>query len=100
MLGSSTTWMQITWSVMLRQILETSIGTSTVSKKTILKRRGGTGITDSEIEQPDECNGQFTDVFKKTLHSEVPFHSRSAPFKRGVMTLLKCLSLMSFIIES
>ena len=30
-----------------------------------LKRRGGTGITASEIEQAEEFNGQFTDVFNK-----------------------------------
>ena len=30
-----------------------------------LQRRGGTGITDSETEQADEFNGQFTDVFNK-----------------------------------
>ena len=45
-----------------------------------LKRRGGTGITTSEIEQAEEFNGQFTDVFNKNDHSEVPFLSRSAPF--------------------
>ena len=46
----------------------------------LLKRRGGTGITASEIEQAEEFNGQFTDVFNKNDHSEVPFISRSAPF--------------------
>ena len=45
-----------------------------------LKRRGGTGNTASEIEQAEEFNGQFTDVFNKSNHSEVPFLSRSAPF--------------------
>ena len=29
------------------------------------KRRGGTGITASEIEQAEEFNGQFMDVFNK-----------------------------------
>ena len=42
-----------------------------------LKRRGGTGITTSEIEQAEEFNGQFTDVFNKSDHIEVPFLSRS-----------------------
>ena len=55
---------------MLRQILYTSIGTSTVRKKDNqgippFKRRGGTGIIDSEIEQAEEFNDQFTDVFNK-----------------------------------
>ena len=79
-----------------------------------LKRRGGTGITASEIEQAEEFNGQFTDVFNKSDHIEVPFLSRSAPFKddivvsnEGVTKLLKGLNpskafkgLMSFILES
>ena len=45
-----------------------------------LKRRGGTGIAYSEIEQAEEFNGRFTDVFNKNEHSEIPFPSRSAPF--------------------
>ena len=91
---------------MLRQILETSIGTSIVIKKTLkvfrplnLKRRGETGITASEIEQAEEFNGQFTDVFNKNDHSEVPFLSRLVPFmdnivvsNEGVTKLLKGLN--------
>ena len=96
--------MQITWSATLRQILETSIGTSIVRKKKHqgippLKRSGGTGITASEIEQAEEFNGQFTDVFNKSDNSEVPYLSRSAPFKddivvsdEGVTKLLKSLN--------
>ena len=64
-----------------------------------LKRRGGTGITASEIEQAEEFNGQFTDVFYKNDHSEVPFLSRLAPFmdasvvsNKGVTKLLKGLN--------
>ena len=64
-----------------------------------LKRRGGTGITASEIEQDEEFNGQFTDVFNKSDHSGVPFLSRSAPFmddivvsNEGVTKLLKGLN--------
>ena len=64
-----------------------------------LKRRGGTGITASEIEQAEEFNGQFTDVFNKYDHSEVPFLSRSDPFmddivvsNEGVTKLLKGLN--------
>ena len=64
-----------------------------------LKRRGGTGITASEIEQAEEFNGQFTDVFDKS-DSEIPFLSRSVPFmddivvsNEGVTKLLKGLSL-------
>ena len=50
-----------------------------------LKSRGGTGITASEIEQAEEFNGQFTDVFNKNDHSKVPFLSRSAPFMDGIV---------------
>ena len=34
----------------------------------------------SEIEQAEEFNRQFTDVFNNSDHSEVPFLSRSTPF--------------------
>ena len=64
-----------------------------------LKRRERTGITASETEQAEELNGQFTDVFNKNDHSEVPFLSRSAPFmddivgsNEGVTKLLKGLN--------
>ena len=63
------------------------------------KRRGGAGITASEIEQAEEFNGQFTDVFNNSDHIEVPFLSRSAPFmddivvsNEGVTKLLKGLN--------
>ena len=64
-----------------------------------LKRREGTGITASEIEQAEEFNGQFTDVFNQSDHIEVPFLSRSASFmddivvsNEGVTKLLKGLN--------
>ena len=64
-----------------------------------LKRRGGTGIITSEIEQAEEFNGLFTDVFNKNDHSEVPFLSKSAHFmddivvsNGGVTKLLKDLN--------
>ena len=64
-----------------------------------LKRRGGTDITASETEQADEFYSQFTDVFNKNDHSEVPFLSKSAPFmddiivsNEGVSKLLKGLN--------
>ena len=50
-----------------------------------LKRRGGTGITASEIEQAEEFNGQFTDVFNQSDHSEVAFRSRSAHFMDDIV---------------
>ena len=64
-----------------------------------LKRRGGTGITASEIEQAEEFNSKFTDVFNKSDHTEVPFLRRSASLmddivvsNEGVTKLLKCLN--------
>ena len=64
-----------------------------------LKRRGGTGITASEIEQAEEFNGQFTDLINKSDHSEVPFLSKSSPLiddsvvsNEGVTKLLKGLN--------
>ena len=50
-----------------------------------LNRRGGTGITASEIEQAEEFNDQFTDVFNKSDHIEVPFLSSSAPFMDDIV---------------
>ena len=43
-------------------------------------------VSASEIEQAEEFNGQFTDVFNKNDHSEVPFLSRSAPFMDDVVS--------------
>ena len=50
-----------------------------------LKRRGGTGITAPEIEQAEEFNGQFTDVFNKSDHIKVTFLSMSAPFMDAIL---------------
>ena len=44
-----------------------------------LKRRNGNGVAESELEQADEFNGQFTDVFNKNEHKQVPLPNRSAP---------------------
>ena len=49
-----------------------------------LKRRGGSGITASEIEQAEEFNGQFMDVFNKNDHSEVPFLRMTLLFQMRV----------------
>ena len=64
-----------------------------------LKRRNGNGVAESELEQADEFNGQFTDVFNKNEHSQVPLPNRSAPFMNdivvsavGVIKLLKGLN--------
>ena len=64
-----------------------------------LKRRNGNGVAEPELEQADEFNGQFTDVFNKNEHSQVPLPNRSAPFMNdivvsavGVTKLLKGLN--------
>ena len=110
--------MWITWLVMLRRTPETSIGTSIVRKKTPkvfhpLKRKNGKGVTQSDLEKAEEFNGQFTNVFNRDEHTQVPLLDRSAPFmndiavsKDGVIKLLKglnpskALGLMNFILQS
>ena len=52
-----------------------------------LKRRNGNGVAESELEQADEFNGQFTDVFNKNKHSQVPLPNRSAPFMNDTVVL-------------
>ena len=44
-----------------------------------LKRRNGSGLAESETEQAEEFNGQFTDVFSKTSENKVPLLEKSAP---------------------
>ena len=62
-----------------------------------LKRRNGNGVAESELEQADEFNGQFTDVFNK--NEQVPLPKSSPPFMNdiivsavGVTKLLKGLN--------
>ena len=64
-----------------------------------LKKRNGSGLAESDFEKAGEFNGQFTDVFTKTEHSQVPLLNRKAPFmedivvsKEGVTKLLKGLN--------
>ena len=65
-----------------------------------LKRKNGNGVAQSDLEKAEEFNGQFTDVFNKNEHTQVPLLDRSAPFmndiavcKGGVIKLLKGLNL-------
>ena len=60
-----------------------------------LKRKNGK----SDLEKAEEFNCQFTDVFSKNEHTQVPLLDRSAPFmedtvvsKDGVIKLLKGLN--------
>ena len=64
-----------------------------------LKKRQGSGLAQSDFEKASEFNGQFTDVFTKSEHSQVPLLDRSAPFmedivvtKEGVTKLLEGLN--------
>ena len=64
-----------------------------------LKRKNGKGVAQSDLEKAEEFNGQFTDVFNKNEHTQVPLLDRSAPFKNdiavskdGVIKLLKGLN--------
>ena len=88
---------------MLRQLLETSIGTSIVRKKTIkvfrLLKEEELVSQLQKLNRLRKFNGQFTDVFNKSDHSKAPFLSRSATFmddivvsNEGVTKLLKGLN--------
>ena len=64
-----------------------------------LKKKNGSGIAQSDFEKAEEFNGQFTDVFTKTVQTQVPLLDRSGPFmdeivvtKEGVTKLLKGLN--------
>ena len=49
-----------------------------------LKRRNGSGLVASELEQAEEFTSQFTDVFNKSEHNQVPLPNRSAPFMEDI----------------
>ena len=64
-----------------------------------LKRKNGKGVAQSDLEKAEEFNGQFTDVFNKNEHIQVPLLDRPAPImddtvvsKDGVIKLLKGLN--------
>ena len=64
-----------------------------------LKRRNGSGLTESETEQAKEFNGQFTDVFSKASENEIPLLEKSAPpmsdihiSNEGVIKMMKGLN--------
>ena len=89
---------------MLRQTPETSIGTSIVRKRhprySTPEKEDWKGVSQWDLEKAEEFNGQFTDVFNKNEHTQIPLLDRSAPFmddivvsKDGVIKLLKGLNL-------
>ena len=78
-----------------------------------LKRKNEKRVAQSDLKKAEEFSGQFTDVFNKNEHTQVPHLDRFAPFmndiavsKDRVIKLLKglnpskALGLMNFILES
>ena len=64
-----------------------------------MKKRQGGGLAQSDFEKASGFNCQFTDVFTKSEHSQVPLLDRSVPFmadivvtKEGATKLLKGLN--------
>ena len=67
-----------------------------------MKKKNGSSIAQSDFEKAEKINGQFTDVFTKTVHNQVPLLDRSTPFMdeivvakegvKGVTKLLKGLN--------
>ena len=49
-----------------------------------LKRKNGKGVAQSDLEKAEEFNGQFTNVFNKNEHTQVPLLDRSAPFMNDI----------------
>ena len=41
-------------------------------------------MAESELKKADELKGQFTDVFNKSEHTQVPLSYRSAPFMEDI----------------
>ena len=50
----------------------------------LLKRKNRKGVTQSDLEKAEKFNGQFTDVFSKNEHIQVPLLDRSAPFMNDI----------------
>ena len=49
-----------------------------------LKRKNGKGVAQLDLEKAEEFNGQFTDVFNKNEHTQVPLLDRSVPFMNDI----------------
>ena len=49
-----------------------------------LKRKNWKGVAQSDLEKAEEFNGQFTDMFNKNEHTQVPLLDKSAPFMNDI----------------
>ena len=47
---------------------------------TLLKKRSGSGVAQSDLEKAEEFNDQFTDMFNKNEYSQVPLLHKTTPF--------------------
>ena len=50
-----------------------------------LRRKNGKSVAQSDLEKVEEFNGQFTDVFNKNEHTQVPLLNRSAHFMNDIV---------------
>ena len=50
-----------------------------------LKKRQGGGLAQPDFVKVSEFNGQFTDMFTKSEHSQVPLLDRSVPFMEDIV---------------
>ena len=71
-------WIQVTYLLTLKTCHYTNSQKKDNQFISALKRRNSSGVAKSKTEQAKEFNGQFTNVFSKTLESEVPLLEKSA----------------------
>ena len=60
-----------------------------------MKRRTGKGVAQSDLEKAEEFNGQFTDVFNKSEHTQVPLLDRSVPFIDDIVVSKDYIAIFS-----
>ena len=58
-----------------------------------LKKGNGSGVAQSESEKAAEFNGQFTDVFTKSEHNQVPLLDRSDLFVEDIVVTREVMKL-------
>ena len=50
-----------------------------------LKRKNGKGVAQSDLGKAEEFNGQFTEVFNKNEHTQVPLLEGSATYMNDIV---------------